>query len=76
MIIVFMSEKMASTIKKARFSPEYEKEFIRLQRRLGLELVHGGESKTLQQAIVLANKQLDLKEKIQGFFKENFKGVL
>lgn len=66
----------ASPIRKARFPEEYDREFVRLQQRLNLENVHGSDSKTLQAAVVLANKHLDLKAKIKDFMRENFGGWL
>lgn len=49
-----------SPIRKARFTPVLDQQFKILQARLGLTDVHGGESRTLQEAVLLANGHLDL----------------
>lgn len=66
----------ASPIRKARFPGDIDKEFIKLQHRLKLELVHGGESKTLHKAVILANKHLDLLQQIEKLKQEWFRGII
>lgn len=66
----------ASPIRKARFSEDLDKEFIKLQQRLKLDLVHGGESKTLQQAVILANKHMDLLQLIEKLKQQWFGGII
>lgn len=58
-----------SPIKKARFGGQDLREFERLQLRLRIQDTLGADSKTLKKAVELANKHLDLKEKIGDLLK-------
>lgn len=67
---------MANPIKKGRFGGEDLKEFIRLQARLKLHGTHGADSKTLQEAVNLANKYLDLQEILRALNKDQLGGII
>lgn len=63
---------MASPIKKGRFGGEDLKQFKKLQERLGYETLFGADSKTLQEAVRLANKYLDVQERLKKSLKDLF----
>lgn len=67
---------MESPIKKARFPNDKLTEYNKLQDRLGFRDLHGGDSKTLQEAVTLANKYLDLKELHEKHMAKTYGGLL
>lgn len=59
---------MASPIKKGRFGSQDLDDFNRLQQWLHLENTHGAESQTLQRAVRLALRYIELQERIAKQF--------
>lgn len=62
-------EKMKSRLIAFRIKGEDLKEFEILKARLKLNNLHGEESLTIRKAVRLANKHLDLKERIKKLFE-------
>jgi predicted metal-dependent peptidase len=60
----------------ARLDKDYQQELNKLKARLNLNNTHGEDSETIRRALVLANKHLDLKERLKDWQQQIFGSLL